>query len=161
MLDDRFECVWCRTERIGCGCDGALDDGCFHCTPHRHQRPPCAPQCTGYVGAPKPPAIHQGITLTEAEFEHAKLLRDVIDFAYQQGYHEHGVDLLQQVMLASRLAGAKHAYAECRSIATSHQNIGEQFGGLSHPACGSMIVQQIEVAEHMTERRGHTLEFYR
>lgn len=34
-------CDACETERIGCACDGATDDGCFLCTPKRHVRPPC------------------------------------------------------------------------------------------------------------------------
>lgn len=34
-------CNACEIERIGCPCDGALDDGCFLCTPDRHARPPC------------------------------------------------------------------------------------------------------------------------
>lgn len=35
------DCSVCELERIGCGCDGADDDGCWICTPDRHQRPPC------------------------------------------------------------------------------------------------------------------------
>lgn len=35
------ECCACETERIGCGCDGAVDDGCFLCTPETHARPAC------------------------------------------------------------------------------------------------------------------------
>lgn len=35
------ECWACQVERIGCACDGAMDDGCFLCTPARHKRPPC------------------------------------------------------------------------------------------------------------------------
>ena len=34
-------CETCDTIRIGCGCDGAYDDGCFLCTPERQARPPC------------------------------------------------------------------------------------------------------------------------
>lgn len=34
-------CPACELERIGCGCDGALDEGCFLCTPNLHKRPPC------------------------------------------------------------------------------------------------------------------------
>lgn len=37
------KCDACEIERVGCPCDGALDDGCFLCTPDRHQRPPCPP----------------------------------------------------------------------------------------------------------------------
>lgn len=35
------KCNACEIERIGCGCDGSLDDGCFLCEPERHQRPTC------------------------------------------------------------------------------------------------------------------------
>ncbi len=35
------DCNACRIEQHGCPCDGALDDGCFLCTPERHKRPPC------------------------------------------------------------------------------------------------------------------------
>lgn len=35
------ECNACDIERGSCACDGAMDDGCFHCTPSQHQRPPC------------------------------------------------------------------------------------------------------------------------
>ena len=35
------ECSPCTLERIGCGCDGSMDDGCFICTPDRHERPVC------------------------------------------------------------------------------------------------------------------------
>lgn len=35
------KCDSCELERIGCGCDGALDDGCFLCHPEKHERPPC------------------------------------------------------------------------------------------------------------------------
>lgn len=34
-------CTACEIERIGCGCDGAYDDGCFLCRPQLHQRPAC------------------------------------------------------------------------------------------------------------------------
>ncbi len=34
-------CRACRIERIGCGCDGALDDGCFSCNPTKYERPAC------------------------------------------------------------------------------------------------------------------------
>lgn len=158
--DARYLCGYCDVERLGCGCDGALDDGCFLCAPERHHRPSCPPLCLGYVTVPKPPVLHPGISMTAAEYEYAAVLDELVRFAYTHGFHEIGVNAIQELLLASRLAGAKHAYAECRAIAASHQNIGKQFG-LEHPACGNMIVQQIEVAEHMTENRGHTLEFYR
>lgn len=35
------DCHACELERIGCPCDGALDDGCFLCTPAKHARPAC------------------------------------------------------------------------------------------------------------------------
>jgi len=35
------KCDSCQIERIGCGCDGAYDDGCFLCRPSLHERPPC------------------------------------------------------------------------------------------------------------------------
>ena len=35
------ECDSCGIEKIGCACDGSMDDGCFLCTPDRHVRPPC------------------------------------------------------------------------------------------------------------------------
>lgn len=35
------DCNPCNIERSGCGCDGALDDGCFLCTPTAHKRPKC------------------------------------------------------------------------------------------------------------------------
>lgn len=34
-------CSPCNTERIGCGCDGSMDSGCFLCTPDAHKRPVC------------------------------------------------------------------------------------------------------------------------
>lgn len=34
-------CRSCTIARIGCGCDGSFDDGCFLCSPERHVRPPC------------------------------------------------------------------------------------------------------------------------
>lgn len=34
-------CDPCTIERIGCGCDGSMDDGCFLCTPSQHARPAC------------------------------------------------------------------------------------------------------------------------
>lgn len=34
-------CNACSIEQIGCACDGSMDDGCFHCTPKDHARPPC------------------------------------------------------------------------------------------------------------------------
>lgn len=37
------ECGPCGTEKIGCPCDGSMDDGCFHCSPDIHPRPPCPP----------------------------------------------------------------------------------------------------------------------
>lgn len=40
-------CSACELERIGCGCDGALDYGCFLCTPSRHPRPECPPALEG------------------------------------------------------------------------------------------------------------------
>jgi len=42
----RPDCIACETERIGCACDGAEDDGCFVCTPDNHIRPPCLPALT-------------------------------------------------------------------------------------------------------------------
>lgn len=36
-------CNNCELERMGCPCDGSMDDGCFICTPDRHKRPPCPP----------------------------------------------------------------------------------------------------------------------
>lgn len=38
------DCWACRTERGSCACDGSMDDGCFNCTPSRHQRPECPPE---------------------------------------------------------------------------------------------------------------------
>jgi hypothetical protein len=38
-------CNPCEIERLGCGCDGAEDDGCFLCTPSQHKRPPCEDGC--------------------------------------------------------------------------------------------------------------------
>lgn len=35
------KCNSCEIEKIGCGCDGAYDDGCFLCRPERHERPLC------------------------------------------------------------------------------------------------------------------------
>lgn len=35
------KCDACEIERIGCACDGAVDDGCFLCAPERHERPEC------------------------------------------------------------------------------------------------------------------------
>lgn len=35
------DCSRCQTIRMGCPCDGALDDGCFHCTPDAHPDPGC------------------------------------------------------------------------------------------------------------------------
>ncbi len=35
------DCSPCSIERAGCGCDGAFDDGCFLCTPDKHERPVC------------------------------------------------------------------------------------------------------------------------
>ncbi len=34
-------CDACELVKEGCGCDGALDDGCFLCSSDRHPRPPC------------------------------------------------------------------------------------------------------------------------
>lgn len=48
------DCNPCAIERHGCGCDGALDDGCFLCTPSRHKRPACAK-----VVLPPPPTDEQ------------------------------------------------------------------------------------------------------
>ncbi len=45
------ECDACVIERIGCPCDGALDAGCFHCTPEKHARPECPPTCPNYAKA--------------------------------------------------------------------------------------------------------------
>lgn len=45
------KCDACELERIGCGCDGALDDGCFLCRPGHHKRPPC------YVTDPVPERV--------------------------------------------------------------------------------------------------------
>ena len=42
---DNERCEACEIERIGCPCDGSLDDGCFLCTPEKHARPPCHPLC--------------------------------------------------------------------------------------------------------------------
>lgn len=39
-----YACTACRIERVGCGCDGAIDDGCFNCNPTKHVRPPCPGQ---------------------------------------------------------------------------------------------------------------------
>jgi len=37
-------CNACDIERSGsCACDGAMDDGCFLCSPDIHARPPCPP----------------------------------------------------------------------------------------------------------------------
>lgn len=36
-----LDCNTCSIERSGCGCDGAVDDGCFLCTPESHERPEC------------------------------------------------------------------------------------------------------------------------
>lgn len=33
------DCYHCETERLRCPCDGALDDGCFYCSPDMHARP--------------------------------------------------------------------------------------------------------------------------
>lgn len=41
-------CDACDIECTGCPCDGSLDDGCFLCTPEKHQRPPCPPTCPNY-----------------------------------------------------------------------------------------------------------------
>jgi hypothetical protein len=41
-------CNSCEIERIGCGCDGAYDDGCFRCAPSRHVRPPCPETCPNF-----------------------------------------------------------------------------------------------------------------
>lgn len=35
------QCNSCQLEKIGCGCDGATDDGCFLCNPQKFKRPPC------------------------------------------------------------------------------------------------------------------------
>jgi hypothetical protein len=50
MAEDKYEglCNACAIERMGCGCDGALDDGCFLCSPDVHQRPPCPTDCKSY-----------------------------------------------------------------------------------------------------------------
>lgn len=40
-MDRCGTCNSCEIERIGCACDGAYDNGCFHCTPEQHQRPAC------------------------------------------------------------------------------------------------------------------------
>ena len=41
--DDRCgKCSQCRVEDSGCGCDGSFDDGCFLCTPDRHEILPCS-----------------------------------------------------------------------------------------------------------------------
>lgn len=45
------KCDACELERIGCGCDGALDDGCFLCRPLKHTRPAC------YVSDPLPERV--------------------------------------------------------------------------------------------------------
>lgn len=34
-------CPACEADKLGCLCDDGLDDGCFHCAPQRHPRPPC------------------------------------------------------------------------------------------------------------------------
>src|ERR1700678_829317 len=44
MTADIEQCEACAVERAGCHC-GALDDGCFLCTPENHPRPPCHPLC--------------------------------------------------------------------------------------------------------------------
>lgn len=38
------DCSECTLDRIGCGCDGSFDDGCYRCTPSRHTRPACPPE---------------------------------------------------------------------------------------------------------------------
>jgi hypothetical protein len=43
-------CNACEIERIGCSCDGSLDDGCFFCKPEKHERPPCSPECPNRIG---------------------------------------------------------------------------------------------------------------
>lgn len=35
------KCAACRTEQMGCSCDGAYDIGCFLCRPGHFERPPC------------------------------------------------------------------------------------------------------------------------
>ena len=47
------QCWACGVERIGCGCDGAMDDGCFLCTPSRHERPPCLPPTPAEAAPPQ------------------------------------------------------------------------------------------------------------
>lgn len=46
------ECDSCYLERIGCGCDGAYDDGCFLCTPKKHDRPACPESCARFPKKP-------------------------------------------------------------------------------------------------------------
>ncbi len=38
---NKEDCNPCSIELRGCGCDGALDDGCFLCSPATHKRPEC------------------------------------------------------------------------------------------------------------------------
>ena len=35
------ECPGCLAEGSSCACDGALDDGCWRCSPEVHPRPAC------------------------------------------------------------------------------------------------------------------------
>jgi hypothetical protein len=54
------ECDACVIERIGCPCDGALDAGCFRCTPEKHARPECPPSCPNHVRAKIRSAVESG-----------------------------------------------------------------------------------------------------
>lgn len=60
------KCSTCITKRIGCGCDGALDDGCFLCTPECHVEPPCTCVSTGRLIALTGPAGCGKTTIAQA-----------------------------------------------------------------------------------------------
>lgn len=39
------DCATCALDRQTCICDGALDEGCYLCTPDKHTRPECPRLC--------------------------------------------------------------------------------------------------------------------
>lgn len=45
-------CEACKTESLGCGCDGAVTSGCWLCEPDAHDPPPCT--CGGRLERLKP-----------------------------------------------------------------------------------------------------------